>query len=158
VNLEEQVASLIDGAPDIATRMSVSAIAPVLQQVAANLPHTSYYVCQNEDGDWAVTSLRHRQQLELEIKVIYAFSHVEGMKKFYDRQPEAELAAEIPIIYLLFEILTLPTLDRVIFFNNPTNFDRGQELSRAYLEELIVEQLEQLQAPDSSSNLPPDVC
>jgi hypothetical protein len=158
MNLDEQVTALIDGAPDLESRMSVAAIAPILQQIAATLPHVRYYICQSPTGDWAVTTLRHRQQPDLEIKVIYAFSQIESIKKFYDRHPEAELAAEVPVIHLLFEILALPAIDRVIFFNNATNFDRGQELSRAYLEELIVNHLKQLQAPATQSNIPPDVC
>jgi hypothetical protein len=158
MNLDEQIRALVEGAPDIESSMSVAAIAPVLQQIAEALPHQSYYICASPTGDWAITTLRHRQNPNSEIRVLYAFGSVSGIEKFYDRQPDAEIAVEIPVIHLLFETLSFPVLDQVIFYHHGTNFDRGQELSISDLEQAITQHLKQLQTPARSSNLPPDIC
>ena len=62
MTLDQQIQSLIDGAPDVESRISVMAIAPILQQVAATLPHLEYYICQSPQGERVITTLRHRQQ------------------------------------------------------------------------------------------------
>ena len=155
MNLDQQVQSLIEGAPDFESQMSVAAIAPTLQQVAQSLPRQAYYIRQSPQGEWAVTILRHRQQPNLEIRVIYAFNNIQDISKFGDRQPGAEVAVEVPVIYLLFEVLAIPTIDRVIFLNNSQNLDLGQEISRSELEDSIAKDLHQRSTP---SSLPPDVC
>jgi hypothetical protein len=155
MNLDEQVRFLIDGALDVESSMSVAAIAPVLKQAAQKLGHPSYYICQSPTGDWAVSTLRHRQHSDLEIKVIYAFDSVKGIEKFYEGQSDAEIALEIPVINLLFEVLSVSVIDRVIFYDRGTNFDRGQEILMSDIKKSIVQHLEQLQAP---AKLPPDIC
>jgi hypothetical protein len=80
---------------------------------------------------------------------------MQDISKFGERQPGAEVAVEVPIIYLLFEMLAIPTIDRVIFLNNSQNLDLGQEILRSDLEESIARNLQQQSIPPS---LPPDVC
>jgi hypothetical protein len=155
MNLPQQVQSLINGAPDLESKLSVAAIAPILQQAAQSLPSLAYYIRQSSQGEWAATVLRHRQQPDLEIRVIYAFTSLEDMSKFGDRQSEPDVAVEIPVIYLLFEMLAMPEIDRVIFLNNSQNLDSGQAITRSELEESIARDLDQRANP---SSLPPDVC
>lgn len=155
MNLDRQIQSLIDGAPDFESQMSVAAIAPTLQQVAQSLPRQAYYICQSPQGEWAITTLRHRQQPNLEIRVVYAFNSLQDVAKFGERQLGANVAVEIPVIYLLFEMLAMPTIDRVIFLTNSQNLDVGKEISRSYLEESIAKDLHQQSTP---TTLPPDVC
>ena len=59
----------------------------------------------------------------------------------------------MPIIHLLFEILSMSEIDRVIFLNNSQNLNLGQEISRQDLEASIIKDLQQ-----TPSSLPPDVC
>ncbi len=153
MNLVEQIQSLIAGAPDIESQMSVAAIAPTLQRLAQTLPRQAYYICQSPQGDWVTTILQHRQKVELEIKVIYAFNSVEDIDQVDRGARLGNVAVEIPIIHLLFEILALPEIDRVIFFNNSQNLNSGQEISREEIESSIIKNLHQ-----QSSTLPPDVC
>jgi hypothetical protein len=124
MNLEEQVKKLIDGAPDAESRKSVLEIAPILQQVAATLPQTTYYICQSQQGESAITTLRHNRQPELEINVIYAFIKTDDIGKFDGGSLTNELAVEVPVIQLLFYLLAFPEIDRVIFLNNSQNLDR----------------------------------
>ncbi len=155
MNLDRQIQSLIDDAPDFESQMSVAAIAPTLQQVAQSLTRQAYYICQSPQGEWAITTLRHRQQPNLEIRVVYAFNNLQDVAKFGERQLGANVAVEIPVIYLLFEMLAMPTIDRVIFLTNSQNLDVGKEISRSYLEESIAKDLHQQSTP---TTLPPDVC
>ena len=159
MNLAEQIQSLIDGAPDLESQLSVAAIAPTLQQVAQSLPRQAYYIRQSPQGEWAMTTLRHRQQPDLEIRVIYAFNNIQDIAKFGERQPDAAVAMEIPVIYLLFEVLAIPQIDRVIFLTNSQDLNSGQEISRSYLEASIAKNLPRQTPPaQQRSSLPPDVC
>jgi hypothetical protein len=158
MNLDRQIQSLIDGAPDVESRMSVMAIAPILQQVAATLPYPEYYICQSSQGEWAITTLRHRQQPDLEIQAIYAFKRVEDIN-IVDREAlTIGVAVKMPIVQILFDLIAFPQIDRVIFFNDSQQLKRGQEISRLDLEDSIVQQLQQTPPSQQRSSLPPDVC
>jgi hypothetical protein len=154
MNLEQQVAALIDGAPDDASRKSVAEIAPILQQMAETLPQTTYYICQSPQGEWVVTTLQHQQKSKLEISVIYAFTNTEDVQEFNGGVLANSLAIEVPIIQLLFYLLAFSELDRIVFLNDSQNLDRGREVSRDELEAAISKQMQ----PDAGSGLPPDVC
>jgi hypothetical protein len=167
MNLDEQIQALIDGAPDVESRMSVMAIAPILQQVAATLPHLEYYICQSPQGEWAITTLRHRQQPNLEIKVIYAFTKIQDISGVDREALNLGVAVKIPIVQLLFDLLACPEIDRIVFFNDSQHLvgtaalkqHLGQEISRQDLENSIVMALQQRATPtQQTSSLPPDVC
>jgi hypothetical protein len=159
MNLAEQVQSLIDGAPDLESQLSVAAIAPILQQAAQKLPSLAYYVRQSPQGEWMLVTLQHRQQPKLEIRVVYAFNRVQDIAKFGDGKPSNDIAVEIPVIHLLFEMLAMPELDRIIFLNNSHNLNSGQEITRKSLEESIAKTLQRQTLPaQHGSSLPPDVC
>jgi hypothetical protein len=155
MNLDRQIQVLIDDAPDTESQMSVAAIAPVLQELAATLPLTEYYICQSPAGEWEISTLRHRQQPNLEIQAIYAFAKIEDIAKVNRGELKSTSAAKVPIIQLLFQMLAIPALDRVIFFNNSQRLDRGQEIFRSQLLGLIEDRLKPI---DSRPSLPPDVC
>jgi hypothetical protein len=154
MNIDEQVKKLIDGAPDVESRKSVREIAPILQQTAEALPQTTYFICQSQQGESVITTLRHHRQPDLEIKVIYAFMRTEDISRFDGGSLVHESAIEVPVIQLLFYLLAFPEIDRVVFLNNSQNLDIGKEISRQSLEDSIEQKLQQ--AP--KSQLPPDVC
>ncbi len=162
MNLEEQVQKLIDGAPDVESRMSVAAIAPILQRVAANLPQTTYFICQSDRGEWIVTTLQRQKQPNLEIQVIYAFLRAEDVREFDGGSLANSLAIEVPVIQLLFYLLAFPEIDRVVFLNNSQNLNIGKEVSRQSLEDSISQREgsanEQRLQQAPKSQLPPDVC
>ena len=133
---------------------SMLEIAPILQQVAATLPQTTYYICQSQEGESVITVLKHNRQPELEISVIYAFMNTEDISKFDSGSLTNQSAVEVPVIQLLFYLLAFPEIDRVVFLNNSQNLDIGKEISRQSLEDSIEQKLQQ--AP--KSQLPPDVC
>jgi hypothetical protein len=162
MNLDEQIKKLIDGAPDVESRNSVREIAPILQQAAETLPQTTYYICQSQQGESVITTLRHHRQPDLEIKVIYAFLNTEDIRQFDGGSLVNESAVEVPVIQLLFYLLAFPEIDRVVFLNNSQNLDIGKEISRQSLEDSIAQREglandQKLQQPPKSQ-LPPDVC
>jgi hypothetical protein len=155
MNVDRQIQALIEDAPDIESQMSVAAIAPVLQELATSLPLTEYYICQSLAGEWEISTLRHRQQPDLEIQAIYAFAQIEDIANVNRGELKSESAVEVPIVQLLFQMLAIPTLDRLIFFNNSQRLDRAQEIHRSQLLSLIADRLKSI---DTRSSLPPDVC
>ena len=154
MNLAEQIQKLIDGAPDVESRKSVKEIAPVLQQAAETLPQTTYYICQSQQGESVITTLKHHRQPDLEIKVIYAFIKPEDIGQFDGGSLVNDSAVEVPVIQLLFYLLAFPEIDRIVFLNNSQNLDIGKEISRQSLEDSIEQRLQQ----PPKSQLPPDVC
>ncbi len=154
MSLNQQVEALINGAPDDRSRMEVMAIAPTLQQVAATLPQTRYYICQSASGEWVVTTLKHQHQPNLEIQVIYAFARSESIGEFDNGALANSLAIEVPIVQLLFYFLAFPEIDRLVFLNNADNLDLGTEISRDNLEDAIRQGLNNANV----DRLPPDIC
>ena len=154
MNLDEQVKKLIDGAPDAESRKSAIEIAPILQQAAETLPQTTYYICQSQQGESVVITLRHHRQPDLEIKVIYAFTKIEDIPQFDGGSLANESAVEVPVIQLLFYLLAFTEIDRVVFLNNSQNLDIGKEISRQSLEDSIF----QKQNIANEQKLPPDIC
>jgi hypothetical protein len=154
MNIDQQIQSLINGAPDPESQSSVMAIAPILQQFAATLPQTEYYISQSPQGEWAVTTLQHRQQ-NIEIKVTYAFNNIRDIQKFEASGLTFGSAVKMPIVQLLFDLLAYPDLDRIIFLTDSNQLDRGREISRQELEAAIVKEIHN---SANRSQLPPDVC
>ncbi len=154
MNLDRQIQALIDEAPDLQSQISIAAIAPVLRELAAKLPLTEYYISQSAAGEWEISTLRHRQEPNLEIQVIYAFAQIEDITKV-NRREVSPSAAQIPIIQLLFQMLAIPTLDRVVFFNDSQHLELGDEIHRSQLLSLITARLDEI---DRKPSLPPDVC
>jgi hypothetical protein len=154
MTINHQIQSLIDGAPDPESRASVIALAPILQQFAAQLPQSKYYIAQSPQGEWVVTTLQHRQQ-NVEIKVIYAFNNIRDFQNFEAGELNLGTAIEMPIVQLLFDLLAFPDLDRIIFLTDSSHLDRGREISRQELETAIVTAIHNAA---NRSTLPPDVC
>jgi hypothetical protein len=151
MNLNEQIQQLIQDAPDLESQMSVAAIAPVLQEVAATFSQTAYYIPTSQDGSWEIVTLRHRHEPNREIRAIYAFAKIEDL----ENESTSTSIAQVAIVQLLFQLLATPQIDRVICFDNSHQLDRGKEILRSQLEKLIADRI---QSMDTRSSLPPDVC
>ena len=74
MDLDRQIKVLVDEAPqDGVTPQVVAAVAPVLLLLASRLRHLQYYILQNLDRDWVVTTLSDRANPKVTKRVIYAF-------------------------------------------------------------------------------------
>ena len=152
MDLDEQIQSLIDNAPqDGITPGIVAAIAPGLKLLAKQLRHSQYYILQNFEQDWVLTTLSNRVNPALEKRVIYAFSTIQDVSggSAAGLDPEV-IAVPIPVTQILFQLIALETVDSIIFFETPGDLTTGIEIRREDLEKLIQVQLKQ-------NSLPPDI-
>ena len=126
------------------------AIAPVLRMFANQLQHLEYYILQNMDENWVLTTIAN-PQLEKTKNVIYAFVSVKDAAKFGGKSNPDLIAISLPIAQLLFRLFSLPEVDSIIFMEDSQNLSRGVEIEREHLSDLIKQQIKQL------SNIPPDI-
>lgn len=146
VNLEQQLQALINQAPaDL--QQPIAQIAPVLNQIAEDLTHQSYFIGQNQAEEWIVITLQNGQQTQMD--AVYAFGHRQDALTFYG---SAETAVEISIIDLLFQLLALDSINQLIFFDEESNMESGRTLSRSDIQLAIEQHLR------DGSSLPPDMC
>lgn len=153
MNLDRQIQSLIDDAPDDGiTPRIVKAIAPGLKQLATKLRHQQYYIVQSLDGDWVVTTISDHQKLKIEQRVIYAFPTLQDIPK--NTADSQLIAVPIPVTHILFQLLALETVDSIIFLEIPGDANTGYEIKRADMQKLVQVQLK----PKSPFNqIPPDI-
>ena len=152
MNLEQQLEIIIDDAANygVPTIVVEKAIAPVIKLFAAQLNHLEYYILQNIAEDWVLTTISN-PQLEQEKQVIYAFVSVRDAATFQSKINPDLIAMPIPVVQLLFRLFSLQQVDSIIFLEDSHNLDRGVEVKREFLLQLIQQQVEQL------TQTPPDL-
>jgi hypothetical protein len=151
MNLEEQLKILIDDAPEYGVPAIVvrKAISPVLELFARQLSCTEYYVLQNLDSDWVLTTIVN-SQLQQEKQVIYAFKTVGDAAADRDRNNPDLIAVPIPITHLLFRLFSLQQVDSLIVLEDSPSSNQGVEIRRDRLSALIQQQIQQLTQPPSN--------
>lgn len=161
MDLDQQIQGLIDHAPqDGITPQLIVAIAPGLQLLAQKLRHSQYYILQNLDYDWVLTTLTNRANPDVEKRVIYAWSVLKDVPVSAAAGLDSQvIAVPIPVIHILFQLVALETVDSTVFFETPGDQSTGIEIRREDIQNLIQVQLKQrLSAPINPPNqLPPDI-
>ncbi|MEL6440818.1 MAG: hypothetical protein AAFQ80_16375 [Cyanobacteria bacterium J06621_8] len=150
MNLEEQLAVIINdaeqyGVPAIAVEQ---AIAPVLKSLAQQLKYLRYYVLQNLAEDWVLTTITN-PLLNQEKKVIYAFISVQDAAAFQEKTNPDLIAMPIDVVQLLFRLFSLQQVDSIIFLEDSRNLNRGVEIKREHLSQLIQQQLQRFKNKSS---------
>lgn len=143
MDLQQQVQTLINEAPtEGGIPAAVRAIAPLLEELAVQrLQYEQYYILQNLQGNWQLTTLQHRQRPGLEKTVVYAFANLQDATR---SSRSAELVAlPIPVIPLLFQLLALESVDSILFLETASNLEQGEELTRQELQQLVQARLSQ---------------
>ena len=120
------------------------AIAPVLKMLATQLQHDEYYVLQNLESEWVLTTIENAK-LKQQKKVIYAFVTVRDAMTFQGKNNPDLIAAPISVIQLLFRLFSLHQADSIIFMNNSSDLNNGIEVKGDRLRNLIQQQIEKLQ-------------
>jgi non-ribosomal peptide synthetase component E (peptide arylation enzyme) len=156
MDVETQIQLLIDNAPqDGVTPTFVAAIAPILNAIAQQLRHLQYYILQNMEQGWVVTTLTNRTNPDIEKRVIYAYPTLQdvSVSATVGLDPQV-IAAPIPVTHILFQLMALDTVDSIVFFEHSGNLTSGVEVRRQDLQDLIQQGL----APNTSgSQIPPDI-
>lgn len=158
MNLDEQIQSLIDHAPqDGTTPTLVEAIAPVLKLFARRLQHPQYYIVQTLSNEWVFTTLENRAQPDMQKQVIYAFPTLKDVATgSYAAQDPQMIALPVPVTHILFQMLAIEAIDSTIFFEVPGNLAAGTEIQRQEISEQIQFHLREQQAV-SQPTIPPDL-
>lgn len=156
MDLQAQIQSLIDNAPqDGITPQLVAAIAPALTKIAHKLRYPQYYILQNLQHDWVLTTLNNRTNPKLQKQVIYAYPTLQNVSTTsgvgFDPQM---IAAPIGVIEILFQIVALEPVDSIIFFDNTGTPANAVEIERSQVQSVIEASLQQNRP---SPNIPPDI-
>jgi hypothetical protein len=156
MDLKAQIQLLIDNAPqDGVTPQLVKAIAPVLSARAQKLRHSQYYILQNMDESWILTTLSARANPQLEKRVIYAFPTIQDVPLRSSAGLDPQLiAAPIPVIHILFQLVAMEPVDSIVFFETPGITNDSVEVRRADLQHLIQQRLQQNRV---KKQIPPDI-
>lgn len=144
MELEQQLKLLIadadsHGVPSVVMEL---AVAPVLKMLATQLQHEEYYILQNLESDWVLTTISNAK-LKQQKKVIYAFITVRDAA-IQGKSDPTLIAAPISVVQLLFRLFSLQQVDSIIFMNNSSDLNNGIEVRRDRFLALIQQQIEKL--------------
>ncbi|NET00896.1 MAG: hypothetical protein F6K62_02910 [Sphaerospermopsis sp. SIO1G2] len=154
-NIEVQIQSLIDNAPDDGmTPKLVATIAPVLRAIAMKLRHHQYYIVQNLQERWVLTTLSNKANPDLEKRVVYAFPRLQDASLSSSTAVDSQTVAKpMPVVDILFQLVALEPVDSIVFFETPGTTDNTTEILRTDLQARIAKQLQQHLPPQ----VPPDI-
>jgi len=152
MTLEQQLQLIIDDAANHGVPPVVieKAIAPILKSFANRLQKLEYYVLQNIENEWVLTTITN-PQLQQDKRVIYAFASVRDAASFQGKANPDLVATPISVVQLLFRLFSLQQVDSIIFLDDPQNLNRGVEIQRRQLSQSIKQKIELLR------KIPPNI-
>jgi hypothetical protein len=155
-DLEAQIQLLIDNAPhDGETPELVATIAPALRAIAQKLRHSQYYILQNLQERWILTTLSNKENPKSEKHVVYAFPRLQDISLSASAGLNPQVAGKaIPVINILFQLVALEPVDSIVFFETPGTTSNAIEVQRTDLKNLIQQCL---QPPKPNQQLPPNI-
>jgi len=160
MNLDQQLKILIKNAPqDGVTPLVIEkAVAPVLKSFAQQLEHLEYYILQNFQKNWVVTTLQNRATPQLEKKVIYAFTTLQDGNNFQGKNDPNIIATPFPVTHIIFQLFAMKEVDSLVFFEQVGNLTTGTEIHQKDLQNHIQTQLQKFsQEQRTKSNyIPPN--
>ena len=142
MDIEKQIQTLIDEAPDQTTGEAIALVAPLLKEIAEQLPTELYYVLQSLGQGWVMTTLRGRQDPKATKTVVYAYPSLEAAALSAADNPQM-MALPHPSTHLLFQLLSMKQVDSIIFMQKKGK-GQGVEVPRTMLEQVMRSQLQQL--------------
>ena len=156
MNLQAQIQSLIDNAPqDGITPQLIAAIAPALTKIAQKLRFSEYYILQNPEQEWVLTTLSKSSNPQLQKQVIYAYPTLQDVSTTSGVGLDPQMiAAPIGVIEILFQIMALEPVDSIIFFDSPGTTTNAVEIERTRVQSMIESSLQQ---NPYQTNIPPDI-
>jgi hypothetical protein len=156
MDLEAQIQLLIDNAPqDGVTPQIMVSIAPVLIAIAQKLNHYQYFILQNSEQDWVLTTLSNRANPGIEKQVIYAFPTIQDVSLISDdgRDPHL-LPTLMDVTQILFPLVALKPVHSIVFIETPGNITNTVEVRRSQLERLIQQRLQEFKG---KKIIPPNI-
>jgi hypothetical protein len=150
--LDKQLRILIDeaagyGVPPIVME---KAIIPVLKLFLRELKNSKYFICQNPQGNWLMTTIQQKDNPTQQKKVIYAFT---SQKDAWDSLVDRDLRViSLPVTEILLRLFSVREIDSLIFLDVPGNIIKGKEIDRVQMEQLIDEKIQ-----TTFSSSPPNI-
>lgn len=153
MTIDQQLQALVEQAPQQGVNPDeMQVIALVFKLIASRLQHLQYYILQNLDQDWVMTTLKHRTEAELTKHVIYAYPSLEVVKASVAIPDLQIVALPVPVIQILFQLIAMEPIDSIIFFETANTQQSGTEISRQMLRSTIEQSIRA-----RHSSLPPDI-
>ncbi len=156
MDLQAQIQLLIDNAPlDGITPQLVTEISPTLSAIASSLRYSQYYILQNLEESWVLTTLSNRANPGLSKHVIYAFPTIQDVSLSLSAGLDPQvIAAPILVTHLLFQLMALDLVDSIVFFETPGMTNNTVEIKRTDIQNLVQQQLQQNR---KHNRIPPDI-
>ncbi|WP_089094005.1 hypothetical protein [Nodularia sp. NIES-3585] len=156
MDLQTQIQLLINNAPrDGLTPHLVSAISPVLISITKRLRHSQYYILQNSEENWVLTTLSNRANPGLERRVVYAFPTIQDVSLTSPAGLDPQMLAKIvPVTHILFQLVALEPVDSIVFLETPGQTTHTCEIQRSELLNLLQQQMKQQQ---KGKQIPPNI-
>lgn len=153
MNIDQQIHQLIEQAPQYGVTIEeIELVAPIFQVFANRLQHSQYYILQNLEQNWVLTTLQHRTQPNLSKNVVYAYASLEAVRAGVATSDPDLMALPVPVVQILFQLLAMEPVDSLIFLDDQAS-DRGLEVSRQDLRQAIAEHVQWMQ----QRNVPTDI-
>jgi hypothetical protein len=151
-DIAAQVAALIAEAPtDAETQIGVRAIAPLLGELAEQFGSPQFYILQNFNQQWQITTLQNRHQPDLEKRVVYCYRQLSDATRA--GQTDSLIAVPLPTVQLLFHFLTISQIDSLLFVQNAFGEEQPIELSQTAIQSVVQEYLQQLSSQNSMDSI-----
>jgi len=156
MELDAQVDLLVRNAQDNGlSPVAITTIAPVLLAVAGQLRHGQYYVLQTLEQGWVMTTLTHRNQLDSQKNVVYAYPSLKDATESQANNLDPQvMALPVPVVHILFQLLAMKPVDSLIFCETPGQNGQRLEVRRQDLEFLVQSRL---QEPSPGAVIRPDL-
>ncbi len=154
MDIEAQIQLLINNAPqDGTTPQLVSAIAPCLRTIAQKLRHSQYYILQNLQQSWVLTTLSNRANPQQQKHVIYAFSTIQDASVNLGAGIDPQIIIQpIFVTHILFQLLALKPVDSIIFCETPGTTPTTIEIGRSELQKQIQYLMQNIPSGNSIPN------
>lgn len=146
MNIDQQIQQLVEQAPLYGAKTEeIQMLAPVFKAIASQLQYPQYYILQNLEQRWVMTTLQHRTQPGVTKNVIYAYPSLEAVKAGFVTLDPQVMALPIPVIQILFQMLAMEPIDSIVFFEAAGN-QQGTEITRQGLRQSIEQYIQSLRS------------
>lgn len=153
MDIDQQLQILLEEAPQYGIDPNqMQIIAAILKALASRLQHLHYYILQNLDQNWVMTTLKHRTEAQRTKNVVYAYPSLEAVKASVATSDLQIVALPLPVTQILFQLLALEPIDSIIFYETANPDQAGIEISRQTLRSAIEQHVR-----GRNSTLPPDI-
>ncbi len=142
--IDRQLQSLIKEAPqyNVSALVMEKAIVPILKLFIKELKHSEYFILQNQQGNWLLTTIRNNDNPPREKKVIYAFATLQDALSDSAELSPNLTTISLPVTEIIFRLFSSEEIDSIIFMDRSGDRIHGKEVDRRKLQSLIEAQIQ----------------